>query len=62
MRYSHDMSQTNQRAASSRFRLGYFALAILASAILIGAVFAAWVNNGPQILLTLGSNALAWCF
>ena len=62
MRYGSDMTQSTHPTPPSSLRLGYFALAIVASAILIGAIFAAWVNNGPQILLTLGSNALAWCF
>ncbi len=38
------------------------ALAALLLCAVTGAVFAAWVNNGPQILLSLGSSALAWCF
>lgn len=38
------------------------ALLVIAGAALIGAVFAGWMNLAPQILLTLGANALAWCF
>ena len=29
---------------------------------MIGAAFAGWLEQGPQLLLTLGQNALAWCF
>jgi hypothetical protein len=39
--------------------LAVFALAL---SIATGVVFAAWVNNGPEILLSLGASALAWCF
>ncbi len=56
------MTPSTEPIRRPRLRIGYLALAILAFAILSGAVFAAWANNGPQILLTLGSNALAWCF
>lgn len=38
------------------------AFAVLAAFAVSGVIFAAWVNNGPQILLSLGSSALAWCF
>ena len=62
MRYNEPMTQSTEPIRRLRLRLGYLALAILAFAILSGAVFAAWANNGPQILLTIGSNALAWCF
>jgi hypothetical protein len=36
--------------------------ATLALAVLTGIVFAAWVEQGPQILISLGSSALSWCF
>ena len=31
-------------------------------AALIGAALAGWLEHGPQMLLTLGEQALAWCF
>jgi hypothetical protein len=42
-----------------------FALAVAAALLvvaLIGAAFAGWLEQGPALLLTLGQNALAWCF
>jgi hypothetical protein len=38
------------------------AIVVILACGVSGVVFAAWVNNGPQILLSLGSSALAWCF
>ncbi len=38
------------------------ALMLIMLGLATGVVFAAWVNNGPQILLSLGASALAWCF
>ncbi len=60
MRYNTRMSQSAQPVA--RPRLAVIAVGILLFAIASGAVFAMWVSNGPQILMTLGSSALAWCF
>ena len=60
MRYNARMSQSVQPV--TRPRLAIIAATILLFAIASGAVFAAWVDNGPQILMTLGSSALAWCF
>ncbi len=60
MRYNHRMTQSAQ--PSARPRLAIIAVAILLFAIASGAVFAMWIDNGPQILMTLGSSALAWCF
>ncbi|MGL4487933.1 MAG: hypothetical protein ACRCU5_00625 [Rhizobiaceae bacterium] len=41
-------------------------LIAMSIALLIGAgfglAFAGWVENGPQILLSLGASAMAWCF
>ncbi len=56
------MSKSAQPIARPRPRMAIIAAAILLFAITSGAVFAAWVDNGPQILMTLGSSALAWCF
>lgn len=36
--------------------------AALAAIILIGAALGAWLGLGPQMLLTMGQQALAWCF
>jgi hypothetical protein len=47
---------------SQKSKLLVAGLAVLFLCAIAGAVFAAWVNNGPQILLSLGSSALAWCF
>jgi hypothetical protein len=47
---------------SPKRRALIWALAILCAAVLFGLVFAMWVQNGPQILMALGSSALAWCF
>ena len=41
------------------------ALAVAAALLvvaMIGAAFAGWLEQGPALLLTLGQNALAWCF
>lgn len=62
MRYTRSMSKSAQPIARPRPRMAIIAAAILLFAITSGAVFAAWVDNGPQILMTLGSSALAWCF
>ena len=60
MRYNKYMTESVQPV--TRPRLAIIASAVLLFAIASGAVFAAWVDNGPQILMTLGSSALAWCF
>ena len=42
-----------------------FALAVATALLvvaLVGAAFAGWLEQGPVLLLTLGQNALAWCF
>lgn len=36
--------------------------AALAAIGLIGMALGAWLGMGPQMLLTLGEQALAWCF
>jgi hypothetical protein len=36
-------------------------VALLVCAV-IGAALAGWLDNGPQLLVTLSANALAWCF
>jgi hypothetical protein len=45
-----------------RNRVLYGSLAITVFAIASGVVFAAWIDNGPQILMALSMSALAWCF
>jgi hypothetical protein len=62
MRYNHIMTQSADPAAPLRARMAIIAAAILLLAVFSGAVFAAWVDNGPQILMTFGTSALAWCF
>lgn len=37
-------------------------VAAMAAIALIGMALAAWLGMGPQMLLTLGEQALAWCF
>jgi hypothetical protein len=44
----------------SRWLIAAIATTLLCA--LTGIIFAAWVHNGPQILMSLGTSALAWCF
>ena len=54
------MSVENNTQPKSSLLLAV-AAAILVVA-LVGAAFAGWLEQGPALLLTLGQNALAWCF
>ena len=53
---------TVEQTITGKMRWLIITTAALFLCVLTGAVFAAWVNNGPEILLSLGSSALAWCF
>ena len=37
-------------------------LALVAFAAVSGAAFAAWIDNGADIVLSMASSGLAWCF
>ncbi|MGD9916248.1 MAG: hypothetical protein AB7S80_19410 [Rhizobiaceae bacterium] len=37
-------------------------LAVAAFAALTGAAFAAWVDNGTAIFVTMVESGLSWCF
>ncbi|WP_188130316.1 hypothetical protein [Neomesorhizobium albiziae] len=37
-------------------------LAVLAVAAATGVAFAAWVENGAAILMTMAETGLSWCF
>ncbi len=43
--------------STARFGL---AAAVLAAAT--GGAFAAWVENGPAILMSMAQTGLSWCF
>jgi hypothetical protein len=51
-----------QQHSQSKARYLLPALAALAAFALIGAALGGWLGYGPQMLLTLGEQALAWCF
>jgi hypothetical protein len=53
---------TLEQSTSNKRRWVILAAALLFCSAATGTVFAAWINNGPQIFLSLGSSALAWCF
>ncbi len=38
------------------------ALGVLALAAATGLAFAAWVENGSAILMTMAESGLSWCF
>ena len=35
---------------------------VAALAAATGAAFAAWIDNGPQILMSMAETGLSWCF
>jgi len=51
----------------SGLRIGAaFAAKIAASVVILagatGAAFAAWIDNGAQILLAMAASGMSWCF
>jgi hypothetical protein len=52
----------NATEAAGRQPRAAFILAALAAALLCGAVFAGWLDHGPEIFLSMASDAWAYCF
>ncbi|MBX3576844.1 MAG: hypothetical protein KF723_06520 [Rhizobiaceae bacterium] len=42
--------------------LAKLALALTAFAAATGAAFAAWIDHGPAMLMSMAASTMAWCF
>jgi hypothetical protein len=58
-RYLPVMKTAAERHVSPLIKIG---LAVVTIAAATGIAFAAWVENGAQILMTMAVTGLSWCF
>ncbi|SFJ93091.1 hypothetical protein SAMN04488498_101364 [Mesorhizobium albiziae] len=58
-RYYSAMKISPRKLLSPAVKIG---LAVLAVAAATGVAFAAWVENGAAILMTMAETGLSWCF
>jgi hypothetical protein len=57
--YYLDMKSSAGKMLPSIARIGLAAVAVAAAT---GLAFAAWVENGPAILMSMAETGLSWCF
>lgn len=60
MTSEHTDTASHQR--SGTLLAAKIALAGTALAAATGAAFAAWIDNGPAMLMSMAASGLAWCF
>jgi hypothetical protein len=57
--YIQTMDNNRKSAALFLAKIGA-GLVLLAAAT--GAAFAAWIDNGPEMLMSMAETGLSWCF
>jgi hypothetical protein len=57
--YIQTMDNNGKSAALFLAKIG---AGIAALAAATGAAFAAWIDNGPEMLMSMAATGLSWCF